>query len=50
VLLTVFERGSLTPQTSLLTDIRRDDPIARRVGRGEVVVAFERQLAAKHWI
>jgi hypothetical protein len=49
VLLTVFERGSLTPQTSLLTDSRRDDPIARRVAHGELVAAFERLLSAKHW-
>jgi hypothetical protein len=49
-LLTVFERGSLTPQTSLLTDSRRDDPIARRVRHDALIAAFERLLGDKHWI
>jgi len=50
VLLTVFERGSLTPQTSLLTDSRRDDPLARRVPHAGLLAAFERLLSAKNWI
>jgi hypothetical protein len=50
VLLTVFERGSLTPQTSLLTDSRREDPLAQRVTHAGLVAAFERLLSAKHWI
>ena len=50
VLLTVFERGMLTPQKSLLSESHRDDPIARRVPHGELIAAFERLLSAKHWI